>query len=82
MIKWHLKRRFLIGLAVILLGLPGWFAFRAFSERRLVAGLLSAARDMEAGNVAAARIRLAHLAARWPGRPEVLFRLGESESNT
>ena len=34
---------------------------------------------MEAGNAIGARDRLAHLAQRWPGRAEILFRLGESE---
>jgi tetratricopeptide (TPR) repeat protein len=71
--------RLVSGLATVLLALLGWFAYASVSQRRLEAGLHEATRDMEAGNIVGARDRFLYLARRWPGRPEVLFRLGESE---
>ena len=67
------------GLAAVLFALLGWFAYASISERRLQAGLREATRDLEVGKTAAARDRLRDLAGRWPGRAEVLFRLGEGE---
>ncbi len=75
----RLKHRHFSGLAAVLLAVLAWVAYGAVAERRLLAGLAEAARDMEAGNSVRSRDRLARLAERWPGRAEVLFRLGESE---
>ena len=73
------KSRYAAALAAILVVLLGWFSYGAFSESRLKAGIAAAARAMDAGNAIEARDRLASLARRWPGRAEILFRLGESE---
>ncbi len=73
------KTWYLAGLAAILVVLLGSTGYRALGERRLRADLEHAEREMRAGNSAGARDRLMRLAARWPGRAEVLYPLGESE---
>src|SRR6476660_9030194 len=72
-------KRIVFGLAAVLLAALGWLAQSALSERRLEAGQREATREFEAGNTKNARDRLAYLATRWPGRVDVLYRLGESE---
>jgi tetratricopeptide (TPR) repeat protein len=67
------------GLGASLLAVLGWFLYGTISERRLLDGLEAAARDMEAGNYARSRERLARLAERFRGRGDILFPLGESE---
>ena len=69
----------LSGLAAILVIVLSFAGYQALAERRLRAGLEGAEREMRAGNSPGARDQLMSLAARWPGRAEVLFPLGESE---
>ncbi len=65
---------------VLIVGLISWGAVRAIGEWRYSVELNRAVVALASGQSQAARDQLSSLAQRWPGRPEVEYRLGLCES--
>jgi predicted Zn-dependent protease len=75
------SRKVLVGLLlVVVLGLLGGVAARAWAVRRFRGELAEARNEMEAGLFGRARTRLTRLAAERPNQAEVAFQLGWCEA--
>ena len=75
------RRRWVAGIsAVLVMAMLGWAGWTVVGGWRVRAGLAFGRDRMKAGDLAAARDRLAGVAAWWPRNDEVAFLLGECEA--